>query len=417
MVDVDSASEPAAESAETPAPDPATDTAADTAAEPATDGAAARDAELPPVVADGAPEAADLLRGGAAAASPVTSSVTAHASAEAPAVGVTGGTERFIDVPKSHKFTKPIMWMKATGLSTGVRTIKGIAYKLTSKLTREAMAAFLYRGEGNPKFTPGSRFPDVPKSHKFYTSIMWMKSAGLTTGIKTPKGVIYRPQHNTTREATAAFLYRQAGSPEFIDSGTVKLSGTVMVAETVTAEPSGWAPSSTTYTYQWLKNGTAIPDTTDVAYTLLPEDEGATVQVKITGRLEGAKSISMTTNPVTVKGLEVTPGTVTVKGSPEVTKTLTASATGWVPAATEYTYQWYIAGSPVAGATSSTYTLAAGDLGKAVTVRVTGRLAGYKPAGLTSKALTVKPKQITVAEATEMVRQTIFSEVNRIRTG
>jgi hypothetical protein len=53
----------------------------------------------------------------------------------------------FIDVPKNHKFGKEIAWMKASGLSTGTRTARGAAYKPTDTVSREAMAAFLYRAK------------------------------------------------------------------------------------------------------------------------------------------------------------------------------------------------------------------------------------------------------------------------------
>ena len=326
-------------------------------------------------------------------------------------------TQRFKDVGPSHKFYKPIMWMKAKGLTTGIKTKQGLKYEPSWRLSREAMAAFLHRAAGKPSFTAKKGFPDVKRGDKFYQQIMWMQSAGLSTGIKTDSGTIYGPKRTVTREAMAAFMYRNAGSPEFVNSGTVKLAGTIMVGETVTASAAGWTPSSIAYTYQWIKNGTAIPGATEASYTLTPVDEGAKLQVKITGSLPKAKSVTMTTNPITVKGFEVIPGSVKITGSAEATKTVTATATGWTPAAAIISYQWQRAGTPINGATEASYTLTTADIGQKITVRLTGTLAGYKTASLTSNPVTVKPKQITVAEATETVRQTIFSEVNRIRTG
>ncbi|GAA1622087.1 S-layer homology domain-containing protein [Leucobacter chromiireducens] len=325
--------------------------------------------------------------------------------------------QRFKDVGPSHKFYKPIMWMKAGGLTTGIKTKQGLKFEPSWKLSREAMAAFLHRVAGKPGFTAKNGFPDVKRGDKFYRQIMWMQSAGLTTGIKTDTGIIYDPKRTVTREAMAAFMYRNAGSPEFIDSGTVKLAGTIMVGETVTASASGWTPSSIAYSTQWMKNGKAIPGATEAKYTLTPEDEGAKLQVKISGSLPNTKSVTMTTTPIIVKGLEVIPGTVKITGTPEATKTITATASGWVPAAAVISYQWHRAGTPINGATGASYTLTTADIGQKVTVRLSGTLAGYKTASLTSNPVTVKPKQITVAEATETVRQTIFSEVNRIRTG
>lgn len=115
----------------------------------------------------------------------------------------------FWDVPASHKFVKPITWMKTTKLTTG--NADG-SYRPAAGLTREAMAAFLYRKAGKPSFSmPKKRFTDVQPGHKFYREIMWMKAAGLSTGHADGT---YRPSATLTREAMAAFLYRQAGKPK-----------------------------------------------------------------------------------------------------------------------------------------------------------------------------------------------------------
>lgn len=48
-------------------------------------------------------------------------------------------------------------------------------------------------------------FTDVPDTHKFLTEIEWMKSSGLTTGYSDGS---FHPQEGLSREAMAAFLYR-----------------------------------------------------------------------------------------------------------------------------------------------------------------------------------------------------------------
>jgi hypothetical protein len=69
------------------------------------------------------------------------------------------------------------------------------------------MAAFLYRFEGEPAFTPPifPSFPDVPTSHPFYKEIEWLVAAGITTGF--PDGN-FRPGAEVSRQAMAAFLHR-----------------------------------------------------------------------------------------------------------------------------------------------------------------------------------------------------------------
>ncbi len=60
---------------------------------------------------------------------------------------------------------------------------------------------------------PGPRFRDVPGT-KFEDDINWMSDEGLTTGY--PDGT-YRPLEKVNRDAMAAFLYRLAGEPEFVE--------------------------------------------------------------------------------------------------------------------------------------------------------------------------------------------------------
>lgn len=120
----------------------------------------------------------------------------------------------FIDVRSSDKFFKEIKWMNDTGVTTGVNTSKGKAYYPKGNVTREAMAAFLYRTANVSGYKPPVKSPfiDVPTNHKFYKEIAWMYSSGLSTGISTSKGKAYSPKSNVTREAMAAFLFRAKGN-------------------------------------------------------------------------------------------------------------------------------------------------------------------------------------------------------------
>lgn len=206
----------------------------------------------------------------------------------------------FIDVPKDHKFYTPIMWMKASKLTTGVKTKHGLAYKPGSPLSREAMAAFLYRGAGSPKVS-GVSFPDVPRKHKFYRAITWMEQSKLTTGVKQPDGTVkYLPLHKLSREAMAAFMHRQAGKPAFVDSGTLVLTGVSALDSTLTVKPRGWQPSQLDFKYQWLANGAKIAGATSSSYTPVAGDLGAQLSVRVSAALPDQKAVSMTVGSVTV---------------------------------------------------------------------------------------------------------------------
>jgi hypothetical protein len=119
----------------------------------------------------------------------------------------------FIDVPDNHKFAKEIAWMHSSGLSTGVSTSAGPAYRPNDRLTREAMAAFMFRkfGESSYQAPAVSPFIDVRPGHKFYREIVWMYDSGLSTGVRVGDAREYRPSDRLSREAMAAFMYRSSG--------------------------------------------------------------------------------------------------------------------------------------------------------------------------------------------------------------
>ena len=119
-------------------------------------------------------------------------------------------TSPFVDVPLTHKFFTEIRWMHASKLSTGVKTPRGLEYQPKVGVSREAMAAFLYRMEGAKYRAPAvSPFVDVQPGDKFYKEIAWMHSAGLSTGVKQAAGKpAYQPKAKVSREAMAAFIYR-----------------------------------------------------------------------------------------------------------------------------------------------------------------------------------------------------------------
>ena len=121
----------------------------------------------------------------------------------------------FTDVGTGDRFFREIAWMRESGLSTGIRTSAGLAYAPGDGVSREAMAAFLFRLEAPDGYRPPrtSPFSDVPTTHKFYREIAWMSESGLSTGIRQPSGKPrYAPREQVSREAMAAFLYRMETS-------------------------------------------------------------------------------------------------------------------------------------------------------------------------------------------------------------
>ncbi|GAA1810921.1 hypothetical protein GCM10009771_11120 [Nesterenkonia flava] len=82
--------------------------------------------------------------------------------------------------------------------------------------------------------------------------------------------------------------------------------------------------------------------------------------------------------------------------------TLTAAPGRWSSAAT-LSYQWLSDGVPIRGATKSTYKVGSGQVGKKISVRVTGTSSGYTSAERTSKA-TSRVAQASIPGITGSVR-------------
>ena len=112
----------------------------------------------------------------------------------------------FRDAPRNHPFFAEISWLARSGIATGYGDG---SFGPTRPVSRAAMAAFLFRSAGVEGYVPPrtKRFTDVPTTHPFYTELSWLAESGITTGY--PDGS-FRPDGRVTREAMAAFLYRLA---------------------------------------------------------------------------------------------------------------------------------------------------------------------------------------------------------------
>ncbi|HWJ85232.1 MAG TPA: Ig-like domain repeat protein, partial [Cellulomonas sp.] len=75
-----------------------------------------------------------------------------------------------------------------------------------------------------------------------------------------------------------------------------------------------------------------------------------------------------------------------ITGTPTVDAAVVADGGRWSPADVRLSYQWAVGGKPVKGATRSSYTPTAGDLGKSLTVTVTAARSGYAAASVVTAA-------------------------------
>ena len=202
-----------------------------------------------------------------------------------------------------------------------------------------------------------------------------------------------------TSAATAAVTLPVLGSP------VPTVSGMLVSGQKLTANAGTWGPAPVVLAYQWKRNGAAIAKATASSYVLTAPDVGQKMTVSITGSKLGysaATTTSSATAVVTAPKALTAPVPV-VSGMLVTGQKLAAKAGSWGPAPVALTYQWKRNGAAIAKATAGTYVLSASDVGKKITVTVTGSKAGYVTAARTSAATAVVTAPKALQSATPVV--------------
>lgn len=196
----------------------------------------------------------------------------------------------------------------------------------------------------------------------------------------------------TTSRTSAQTATVQAA---FSVSSIPSISGTVAVGQTLGVVTGSWTPSPN-FAYQWFCNDTAINRATSSTLKLSSSHNGCQIKVRVTGSARNTVSkvlFSNSVGPVEVVELSfVSSPNPSISGTARVGKTLKVSTGTWSPKP-KFTYQWYREGTPISGATKSSYKLVAADQGALITVSITATLDGYAATSRTSAATSaVLPK-------------------------
>jgi dienelactone hydrolase len=108
----------------------------------------------------------------------------------------------FTDVPSGVFFDTPARWLFANGITTSN------PYRPSDVVARDQMAAFMWRMAGQPDIPPSCGFSDEDRITTWARQgACWLAVAGITNA--NP----YAPTGAVTREQMAAFLWRMAGQP------------------------------------------------------------------------------------------------------------------------------------------------------------------------------------------------------------
>ena len=227
-----------------------------------------------------------------------------------------------------------------------------------------------------------SRFTFTPASDgDYYIEATGVSAWSGTYGLK----VLFGTRASVDTRAVSV----TANSPA---TGAPTITGTAQVGEALTADTTGIADADgldkAVFANQWLSDDTDIAGETDATYTLLADDEGKTIKVRVTFTDDAGNEETLTSTATDVVGFAVqqqgasnTPatGAPTITGTAQVGEELTADTTGIADADglvnATYSYQWVAndgtTDTDIAGETDATYTLLADDEGQTIKVRVT----------------------------------------------
>ena len=270
--------------------------------------------------------------------------------------------------------------------ATGAPTISGTA-QVGETLTADTSGIADEDGLDNATFSYqwlSSRDTAIPgATGSTYTLV----SADLGKIIKVK--VTFTDDEGNEESLTSAATAAVADGSNNPATGAPTISGTMQVGQTLTASTSGIADddglTNVSYTYQWIANdGTSdsdIQDATLSTYTLVSDDVGKTIKVKVSfsDDAENEETLTSTaTDSVVAAPASNSPaiGAPTITGTAQVGETLAASTTGISDTDgltnVSYAYQWLTSrDAEISGATSSTYSLQESDEGKVIKVRVT----------------------------------------------
>ena len=168
-------------------------------------------------------------------------------------------------------------------------------------------------------------------------------------------------------------------------TGQPTIYGIARVGETLTADTSGIDDedelTNVAFAYQWLRDNAEIASATGETYTLVADDEGKTIEVKVSFTDDADHEETLTSAPtgeVEAKPNTKATGAPTIDGMAQVGETLTADTSGIDDAdeltTVAFSYQWTRSDGSgdtnIHDATGSSYTLTGDDEGKTIKVKV-----------------------------------------------
>ncbi len=120
-----------------------------------------------------------------------------------PATALAAGTGAFTDVAEDAWYYDEVQFVKNEGLMNGVG---GSQFGPELTVTRAMMVTILWRMAGSPK-AEGTQFTDVAAGQYYADAALWACANGIANGCGDST---FKPDNAITREQMAAFMYRYA---------------------------------------------------------------------------------------------------------------------------------------------------------------------------------------------------------------
>ena len=126
-------------------------------------------------------------------------------------------SNQFTDVSGSYKWAaNSVDFMYMNDIIKGNNTKNPKLFGPGAKMTRAMLVTVLYRAAGEPSVAGiTNKFTDNKQGKYYYNAVLWASNKGIVNGATA---TTFDPDGNITREQIAAILYRYAGSPSVTGS-------------------------------------------------------------------------------------------------------------------------------------------------------------------------------------------------------
>ncbi|WPR66058.1 hypothetical protein SLW73_06980 [Glutamicibacter protophormiae] len=306
---------------------------------------------------------------------------------------IAGATSNKLQIPGAA--VGKSIYVQVEGHQSGFTSVSSVS-ETTPKIKIASTSSATPSVQGTPKVganvsvSTGNWSKGTKFSHQWYAGGKPVKGATASTYSVKPadlgkqlsvKVTGSQLGYSTVSKTSALTAKAAAGT---LVSSTPRISGTAKVGNKLTVMAGTWS-KGTKFSYQWYVGGKPVKGAAASAYSVKPADLGKQLSVKVTGSQLGYSTVSKT-SALTAKAAAGTlvSSTPRISGTAKVGNKLTVMAGTWSKG-TKFSYQWYVGGKPVKGAAASAYSVKPADLGKPLSVKITGKLSGYNASAKISR--------------------------------